>query len=93
MNCTNAGSNPGTYPSVFNIYTDNWLNLRTGVLTALNYSDNLIRQGGPYVFDPKLSGQQLQYGKVCHCTALRSSLLRLFINEEIQQTALSDLTC
>lgn len=68
MNWTHAGSTPGIDPAVFSIHSDNWLNLRTGVLTALNYSDNLIRQGGQYVFDPKLSGQQLEYEKVCYCS-------------------------
>ena len=63
-----AGSNPGTDPAVFDIYSDNWLNLRTGVLTALNYTDNLIRQGGMYVLDPKLAGQPLKYGKVYICS-------------------------
>lgn len=38
------------------------------MLTALNYTDGLIRQGGMYVFDPKLAGQPLEYGEVCLCS-------------------------
>ena len=75
-----AGNITGTDQAVFEIYADNWLNLRTGVVTALNYSDPKIRGDGVYSFDPKLGGQAAagygsrSYKQKVHFCRTRSSL-------------------
>ena len=63
-----AGSSRGSDQPVFEIPTDTWFNLRTGVLTTLNYSDTHAGQSGAYSFDPQLEGQvvQFQSGKLAN---------------------------
>ena len=56
-----AGTSKGPDQAIFEIPVDTWFNLRTGVLTTLNYDDPDSGQSGLYTFDSKLDGQAVKY--------------------------------
>ncbi len=58
-NLVDAGNSTGSDQEIFEVEVDAWLNLRTGAVSALNYSQT-AEQATVRTFNPKYDGQVAQ---------------------------------
>ena len=54
-----SGSSTGTDQPIFTVVSDMWLNLRTGIVSGLNYTQ-LYDHSSVYTFNPDYDGQVAQ---------------------------------